>query len=630
MSEALGEALTPTWWRILVSGREDDSLVLSSFRFGEACLETENDIEAQVLRVLRDTTSYMLQSDNWSNPFTPLAVMGGRRSALPEDLSESERALLRRIAGTMDDSDCPSLRARICDVYWTCIDRSDKGMLIQAIESYSQVSLEPSVWHGDGDAEWHRGLELAIRRRASGLSQLERMTQLLLERLDRVNPTDGFFGVQLSATLRRFNLVEEGGRAGLAMLAVQQAELARNEDSRKIEQDWHEEASLWFAKARLWQESVSAQVGLARALSAEAEDRRQGVGGDPATAAHFVEQALKVLEVIPRIYRANHDVDEMIVALRLRLVGDRQAVLDSMIPIEGGPVELSEMTADARTRVTGLPPVEALCALGSIQGDYSASNALERCEAAVRDHPLMAIFGGETLASSGRRVAVRQGGIGNIGGKDDGRMSPAVWHAMLREYGLYIGLVVRGRILPAVEVLTMESRFTIDLLYELCHRSPWIPAGHEYAWAKGLLHGLNQDFVSASCILVPQVENLVRLHIQRAGAHTIVTEQDGTENEKGLPSLLDDEKTEEVFGSDLVFEMRALFTDSAGPNLRNTIAHGLASDHDLLGDPSTYSWWLALRFAMRNLASAPSPSGPVNNHLDVDDDAGEDGGAADG
>ena len=617
MSEAMGDAINPTWWRSLVSGREADPLVLSSFRFGEACLEAENDIAAQVLTVLRDATSYMLQPDSWSSPFTPLAVLDGRRSAVPEDLTESERELLRRIAGMMDDSDYPSLRARLCDVYWTCVDRSDSEMLIQAIESYSQVSLEPDAWHGGGDDEWHRGLELALRRRASGLTKLEQMTQGLLERLDRVNSADGFFGVQLSATLRRFNLVEEGGRAGLATLAARQAELARAEESRKLEQDWQEEASLWFAKAKMWQESVSSQVGLARSLSAEAEDRRQGVGGDPATAAHFVDQALKVLETIPRIHRANHDVEEIIVDLRRRLVGDLRIVLDSMIPIEGGPVDLSEMSADARTRVTGLPPVEALHALGSIHGDYSASNAVQRGEAAVRDHPLMAIFGGETLASTGRRVAVRQGGIGNIGGKEDGRIATAVWHAMLREYGLFIGIIVRGRILTAIEVITMENRFTIDLLYGLCHRSPWIPAGHEYAWATGLLHWLNQDFASASCILVPQVENLVRLHIQRAGAHTIVTEEGGAEKEKGLPSLLDDEKAEEVFWRDLVFEMRALFTDSAGPNLRNTIAHGLASDHDLLGDASTYSWWLALRFATRHLTAEVSSSSPLVNQPEV-------------
>ena len=135
----------------------------------------------------------MLDPDNWNNPFAPFAIFQGRRSLLPEDLDDEQRELLRRIAGLLDDSDDPSLRARVCDVCWY-LDRSDTETMIQAIESYSQVALDAEGSYGGGREEWHRGLELVIRRRASGSAQLTTMAEMLLTRLETVESKDGFFG----------------------------------------------------------------------------------------------------------------------------------------------------------------------------------------------------------------------------------------------------------------------------------------------------------------------------------------------------------------------------------------------------------------------------------------------------
>jgi hypothetical protein len=129
-----------------------------------------------------------------------------------------------------------------------------------------------------------------------------------------------------------------------------------------------------------------------------------------------------------------------------------------------------------------------------------------------------------------------------------------------------------------------------------------VPHGHELIWAHGLRHGLNNDFASAACILVPQIEHLVRTHLKQNGVHTLVTDDNGVETEKGLAPLLEDPETAEVLGQDLVFELQALLTQQEGTNLRNTIAHGLASDHDLFSEPSVYAWWLALRLATLPLA----------------------------
>jgi hypothetical protein len=326
--------------------------------------------------------------------------------------------------------------------------------------------------------------------------------------------------VQVSSTLRTFNLIEAGEHQRIAAIAATRAAAAREEKARLLEQAWDEEASRWFAKAGLEAEAVSAQVRFARSLTAEAEDRRQGRGGSPASAVTFVEDALKVLGKIPHAHRRENEVEAMVASLRQQLPLDRQVVLGEMVAIQTEPIDLADHIAGARMRVAGLPPLEALIALGSIQGVHSVDNARERAREAARAFPLTNLLGGETLSSTGRKVAVRRGGLEDMNAQV-GQKGSAIWHAMIGEHGFFVRIAVQARILPAIEAVTMQHRFTLEFLYDLCHRNAWIPAGHDLASARGLLHGLNQDFASAAALLVPQIENYVRYHLQRAGAHTL-------------------------------------------------------------------------------------------------------------
>ena len=103
--------------------------------------------------------------------------------------------------------------------------------------------------------------------------------------------------------------------------------------------------------------------------------------------------------------------------------------------------------------------------------------------------------------------------------------------------------------------------------------------------------------MSALHVGVPQFENLVRVFLNRNGCITTTLDSKGIEAEIGLSALLDKSEAETVLGEDLLFEMKGLLTDHFGPNLRNEIAHGLASVHDCLSLNAVYVWWLMLRIA---------------------------------
>ena len=72
-------------------------------------------------------------------------------------------------------------------------------------------------------------------------------------------------------------------------------------------------------------------------------------------------------------------------------------------------------------------------------------------------------------------------------------------------------------------------------------------------------------------------------------------DQDGIETENGLSALIDLPQVSKIFGQDLAFEIKALFCDQMGPNLRNNIAHGLFDDRQIVSPDAVYAWWLGFK-----------------------------------
>ena len=67
------------------------------------------------------------------------------------------------------------------------------------------------------------------------------------------------------------------------------------------------------------------------------------------------------------------------------------------------------------------------------------------------------------------------------------------------------------------------------------------------------------------------------------------------ETENSLNTLMDLPETKEIFGENLCFEIKTLFCDQFGPNLRNELAHGLLDDIASQSACSIYAWWLVMK-----------------------------------
>lgn len=179
---------------------------------------------------------------------------------------------------------------------------------------------------------------------------------------------------------------------------------------------------------------------------------------------------------------------------------------------------------------------------------------------------------------------------------------------MVSCYARELSVVVHAVILPALDILILEHRLAETDFVELACHSPIVPLGRERLWGKALFLGYERDFAGALHLLVPQIEHLVRWHLKTAQVKTTTLDENGVENENGLSTLVDLPETSKIFGEDLAFEIRALFCDAIGPNLRNLLAHGLLDYDACESINSVYAWWLGLKLVFNHFWNAQRKS----------------------
>ncbi len=129
--------------------------------------------------------------------------------------------------------------------------------------------------------------------------------------------------------------------------------------------------------------------------------------------------------------------------------------------------------------------------------------------------------------------------------------------------------------------------------------NPLVPPGRERLFARGLLAGFEGDWVVATHLLIPQLEQALRQQAKSAGIVTTTLEADGTEMERDLGWLLTHEQAATWLGTDVAFNLRALLIEKFGQNLRNLVAHGLAEEGHMDSEPAIYLWWLTIHLLMQ-------------------------------
>jgi hypothetical protein len=154
-------------------------------------------------------------------------------------------------------------------------------------------------------------------------------------------------------------------------------------------------------------------------------------------------------------------------------------------------------------------------------------------------------------------------------------------------------LAARALVDPALDVIRQQFHLSPHDFHTIASLSSLVPGDRTDLVAKGLYAGYCRDFVQAIHILIPQFEHMVRMVLKSEGAQT-ASRQDDVEMELGLSALVDLPEMTDCFGEHLTFTIKALMCKPLGPNLRNQVAHGLASFNLCNSGYGVYTWWLIL------------------------------------
>ena len=592
--EQVLDAFNDCGWQAVLDGVSDKGYTAVSQALHEAANKAhdeDNQAHSKVLRLLAEACSMMLCPGRRNDPFDPVWRSGGTRSIVSDDFTEAEIRFFHEI---VEQVDRPLLKGRLADLVWVRNKSLGVKNALDAIDSYRQLPLDVNTWFGDGGQCWQRAVDLSRMIGATAGDRLARMEASIIGALESATVEDGFLSCRFADTLRSNGL----GESEATKVATKLESLAGEFDEAG---DFHASESFYSASAKWFEfsgdldRSIDTTVAQAEAFVSEATARLASDSPSHGVAAGFVEDAIQVYRSVPRVHRDRHQVDQRLQELRLRLNDYGKRALDEMATVSAPTIDVSDSIRRAREAVSGKSVHEALAIFANLH-QVSAKKLREAAVESLSSSSLRAHIPKVVTTDDGR-VSVRTPGVrGSTPTEQDELEIRAEMNRF--HYGPLVSIAAQALILPALNVLTLEHRLREIDFIELSRRSPIVPIGREVLFGKALAQGFHLDFATSLHLLSPQIENMVRFHLKAAGVITTYLDPDGLETENGLSTLIDLPKTVEIFGEDLTYEIKALFCDQLGPNLRNNVAHGLLDDQQVHSVDAIYAWWLGLKLVV--------------------------------
>lgn len=547
---------------------------------------------SKVFWLLSSACSMMLRPASVNEPFKPLFILEGQRSIIADDFQNEELAFF---AAIVDDIDDPWLRARLADIVWLTADVRDVRFAVLAIDAYRSIPLDLESWIRGGEHCWIRAISLAKLLKTGAGDRLSRIENKVVEALKSAVNADGFLALWLAEMLFASGL----GRSDSSDIASKLHLLAavfRDSDDSLRARGCFKGASDWYRLAKDDEKSADMFVEIAESFAREALSKTSSDAPINILATSLYEESIQAYRRIPRALRAARRVEERVAELRALLKRSGEQATGEFALIETPGVNIDDVVHRSRTAVAGKSLMEALLAFVGLHSGANASSLRKQVLDGFNTYVMSSLFG-STLFSGDGRVVAKRPAFGNGNAASDER---AILAHMVRDHGISISIVVQGCVLPALDVLRCEHRVRERDFVDLAAFSPIVPPDRQTLVGKALFAGYDQDFLVALHLLVPQIEHLVRYHLQRAGAITAKLDAEGIETEIGLSALMELPEATKVFGENLAFEFRAVFSDAFGPNLRNQVAHGLLDDSECHSIYTVYAWWLTLRLVFNS------------------------------
>lgn len=541
----------------------------------------EQKAREHVYALLHAACSLSLELASGKQPFRPAVIFEALRSAAVEDFGPSDRAVLGEIATTIKD---PEVRARVCDLVWVIC--RDFRMARAAIPAYleSAMRLEAFPRSRMFVERLRRAAQLTLMVAKSDTSMVKLVTDEVVGAISkRVASEEQWTCVDLMRVLLEVESGDAIKFAGDCELIASKAE---------TKSAWSVARVYWQCKAdwhRLGNQPDEHRLALIRAAETYVGEAESALKRPTPSHGACVGNLQRAVEALRRIPNTKERVDE----LHLRILKEQELSMGETTT-HSIQTDISGMVKATVAMFKGKPKSDVLIGL-AIFGAWPEKEALrtsaqEIAKESVWSQIVPTVF----TTGKGKKIAEKPGGI--FQSEDEQTLSLKA--QMMEQAKWNRGLMVNGGIKPALHVINGDHFILREDLIFLVENNPFVPPGQEGIFLRGLHAGITGDFLVATHLLIPQIENSIRhLLTHYAGdPRTSKLRQDLSQPERDLNELLYHEEVENVLGADLVFTLRALLIEPGfGANIRNNLAHGLMSTDQFVDADAIYAWWLVWR-----------------------------------
>jgi len=532
--------------------------------------------------------SFRPNYEDREHPYHPARIIGEKRSILPEDLTDSDVDVVKILFSRATE---PALKARFGDILW--IQRKDIDAARVAAKNYNTSGKRLiNNEHGWSQAsyEFTRALQLAtfLGRKNEPFPSI--VTDIEAAILAIPPEEKSFRACQLMNVL----LDQQAGNPSVMLgVAAKHAEATR-EDYHKSREYWDAEEK-WQKRAGKNEEARAAALKSARTLVEEARSRVIGLEPSYIVGSRFLAQGIESL-------RRNGGDAKEIESLKLTLL-EWQAQSKHEMKLVDYQVDISEIVKNARNHVdcTGFEAavVKLVCGYPLINPSELRTEVIET----ANSFPISHMFGASYVDEDGR---ILDTGIGLHDTSAPG-YEEEVWRQMVVHATRYIwGLRAQAYIELARDVIWHKHHPRAKDIRWLWQGHPFVPPGHEEIIGRGLLAGFHADWLIVAHLLVPQIENSIRHVLKINGVDVTNLMSDMTQPLKVSAQVIGHEKAKEIFGEDMMFELKGLLLEKRGFQLRHQIAHGMADNRDCYSSATINIWWLFLRLCVIGASNANS------------------------
>lgn len=503
-----------------------------------------------------------------------------------QNLTDEHLDFLAEIASDISDTE---LQARVADILW--VRRRDYRMAQLAVTAYLQSSTELK-----DSQKWNQcfiRIERALRLARRIRYQPETVVAHIGAVLDLYNGEDpSWLSAKLMELLQEYSLGDPTKYAALAEKAATLAESAH---------EWDRARAYWEIKAR-WhliekdgEKERAALMLAAETYVKEAEAALKQNNLPYITASSYLQRAVEAFRRI----RGTKDTKEETADAKVRaeevhklLIEYQQESLKEFVD-SSHEVDISDEVEKARAHVRGKEFQDALFALALLGTPTKVSHLRKAVQEMARNDKLSHLFPTVIMNEMGKVVA-RQSALVLSNNLDEAEAA-----TRFEMYTMAVEcqrLHAQAYIEPARYQINLEYSVRVNDLLPILSHSPFVPAGREYLFAKGLYAGLTGDFFTSTHILIPQIENSVRhLLWEQQNVKASGLDNRGIQDEHQLTTTLYCSEITSIFDEDTLFDLKGLLVERAGSNLRNRMAHGLINDNGFLSPLMSYLWWLTLR-----------------------------------